>query len=105
MTKKIFSDNWVANFLNYLNVEKNYSPLTLKSYAGDIALFEDFLTARAGSCQWSSVSILDIRAYLARLNNKQAARKSIARRISSFSSFYKYLIGTMACTGYTSSSQ
>ena len=92
MTKKILSDNWVANFLNYLNVEKNYSPLTLKSYAGDIALFEEFLTARSGSCQWSSVSILDIRAYLARLNNKQAARKSIARRISSLRSFYKYLI-------------
>jgi len=92
MTKKILSDNWVANFLNYLNVEKNYSPLTLKSYAGDIALFEEFLTARSGSCEWSTVSILDIRAYLAQLSSKQAARKSIARRISSLRSFYKYLI-------------
>jgi len=92
MTKKILTDNWVANFLNYLNVEKNYSPLTLKSYAGDIALFEDFLLARTGGCQWPQVSILDIRAYLAQLNTKHAARKSIARRISSLRSFYKYLI-------------
>src|SRR5574344_198837 len=92
MTKKILSDNWVANFLNYLNVEKNYYPLTLKSYAGDIALFEEFLTARSGSCQWSKVSILDIRAYLAQLNSKHAARKSIARRISSLRSFYKFLM-------------
>jgi integrase/recombinase XerC len=92
MTKKISTDKWVANFLNYLNVEKNYSPMTLKSYGGDIDLFTDFMQKRSGNCSWEKVSILDIRAYLAQLNNQQAARKSIARRISSLRSFYKYLI-------------
>ena len=58
MTKKILTDNWVANFLNYLNVEKNYSPLTLKSYAGDIALFEDFFLVK-GLKYHSSAHVCD----------------------------------------------
>lgn len=92
MNKKIKSNKLVENFLNYLNVEKNYSPLTVKSYTGDIALFQSFIEERAGSCSWSKVQVLDIRAYLAKLNRDKAARKSIARRISSLRSFYKYLI-------------
>lgn len=92
MNKKIKSNKLVENFLNYLNVEKNYSPLTVKSYNGDILLFQSFMEERAGSCSWSKIQVLDIRAYLAKLNKEKAARKSIARHISSLRSFYKYLI-------------
>lgn len=92
MDKEILQDKLVANFLNYLNVEKNYSQMTVKSYAGDIGMFADFLKDRGKEGKWKEVQILDIRAYLAKLNSVHSARKSIARRISSLRSFYKYLI-------------
>ena len=41
---------------------------------------------------WEQVGPLDIRSYLAFLNEKQYARRTIARKISALRSFYKYLV-------------
>ena len=77
----------------YLQVEKNTSPLTVKNYAADISLFSNFLTERlGGDFQWQKIGVLDIRAYLALLNKEKYARTTIARRISSLRSFYKFLL-------------
>ena len=85
-------EKWNASFLSYLNVEKNCSGLTIKNYAADIAIFADFLTSRKRSDYWKKLTILDIRSFLAQLNAHKFARKTIARRISSLRSFYKYLV-------------
>ncbi|MEG0831609.1 MAG: tyrosine-type recombinase/integrase, partial [Acidaminococcaceae bacterium] len=86
-------DQYVTAFLKYLEVEKNVSPLTLKSYQADILLFIGFLQARkVTSFTWPDVIILDIRAYLAQMNEDKYARRTIARRISSLRSFYRYLL-------------
>lgn len=91
MGKKLM-DEWAAGFLNYLNVEKNCSGLTIKSYAADMTIFQDFLLMRKKELQWKEVSVLDIRAYLAQLNEQKFARRTIARRISSLRSFFKFLL-------------
>lgn len=82
----------IDDFLKYLEVEKNTSLLTIKSYAGDIALFLEFLHERKGTFKWSDIKVLDIRAYLAKMNEADYARRTIARRISSLRSFYKFLV-------------
>lgn len=83
----------VDKFLRYLQVEKNTSSHTVKNYAADIILFSSFLTDRLGKdFQWQKIGILDIRAYLAFLNKEKYARTTIARRISSLRSFYKFLL-------------
>lgn len=92
MAKQQGMDKWVQSFLNYLNVEKNCSALTIKNYAEDIKIFQEFLAQRRDYDHWKEVKVLEIRAYLALLNEKQYARKTIARRVSSLRSFYKYLI-------------
>lgn len=92
MTENKVMDKWAAGFLNYLNVEKNTSGLTVKSYAADMAIFQAFLLTRKKKLQWQEVTILDIRAYLSLLNQQKFARRTIARRISSLRSFYKYLL-------------
>ena len=92
MESKQGMDKWVAKFLNYLNVEKNCSTLTIKNYAADIKIFQNFLARRREFDHWKEVKVLDIRAYLATLNDKEYARKTIARRVSALRSFYKYLI-------------
>ncbi len=80
-------------FFDYLSVEKNSSPLTVSNYQKDINAFCEFLDRRyPDGFQWKQLNALDIRAYLAELNKKQYARRTIARRISALRSFYKFLI-------------
>lgn len=80
-------------FLTYLTVEKDCSPLTVANYSRDLQAFADFWAQRQKGCLlWEQVGPLDIRAYLAYLNDKQYARRTVARRISALRSFYKYLV-------------
>ncbi len=84
---------YLEKFINYLSVEKNSSPLTAINYQNDINCFYAFLNQRFnGKFDLAEIGPLDIRAYLAELNQKQYARRTIARRISSLRSFYKYLV-------------
>lgn len=86
-------DALLEQFLNYLSVEKNASPLTISNYRRDVYLFYDFLHQRYnGDVRWRSIGVLDIRAYLAMLNTEKYARRTIARRISSLRSFFKYMV-------------
>lgn len=80
-------------FLEYLFVEKNASALTINNYERDLIAFADFLKQRYGnSFVFRQVSVIDIRAYLAFLNKENYAKRTIARRVSSLRSFYKYLV-------------
>lgn len=79
-------------FLRYLELEKNSSPLTIQNYEIDIRLFVAFLQKRVGAFSLDTITVLDIRAYLALMNNEKYARRTIARRISSLRSFYRFLM-------------
>lgn len=85
--------NYLSKFITYLEVEKNCSPYTLSSYRKDLNAFSEFMTKRAGTAfLWQQVSPLAVRGYLAELNEKQYARRTIARRISALRSFFKFLV-------------
>ena len=84
---------WAEKFYNYLLVEKNGSRLTGENYRRDISDFERFMLAKAGEkFSWNEVQVIHIRSYLAYLNHENYARRTIARRISSLRSFYKFLL-------------
>ena len=86
-------EQYPERFLNYLTVEKACSELTVTNYRKDLQSFAAFWRERAqGAVLWERVSPLDIRAYLAYLNEKAYARRTIARRISALRSFYKFLV-------------
>lgn len=91
MDKKLSSTQWVDRFKTYLTVEKNDSPLTVENYQADIVHFTDFLKSKGKGADWAAVKVLDIRSYLAYMHDQEYARKTIARRISSLRSFYRYL--------------
>lgn len=96
--------DWVASFLNYLSVEKDCSPLTISNYQRDIRCFEEFLAGKDIKIfDWPKLTVLTIRSYLVYMNEKQFARRTIARRISSLRSFYKYLVreGVIAQNPFT----
>ena len=76
-------------FLKYLKIEKNYSSNTIKNYEIDIDDFNDYLCAEA--VDYLSVDYDFIKGYLMHLYNKKLSRNSVARKLSSLRSFYKYL--------------
>lgn len=82
----------VDKFLTYLSVEKNSSNLTVVNYRKDLSAFISFVDAKIQEASWSDITPLDVRAYLADLNEKNYAKRTIARRISALRSFYKYLV-------------
>lgn len=84
---------WAEKFYNYLLVEKDGSRLTTENYRRDISDFERFMLAKTGSdFKWNEVQVVHIRSYLAWLSHENYARRTIARRISSLRSFYKFLL-------------
>ena len=80
----------VDAFLRYLAVERGASAHTLKSYRADLADSAAFLTRRGlGSLVDADARIL--RGYLADLHERRLARTSIARRLATLRSFYRFL--------------
>jgi integrase/recombinase XerC len=81
-----------ARFLQYLRVERNASELTIKSYREDLAALVDYLgEARGGSCPApDAITVLDLRGYVAALHAAGYAKTTIARRLASMRSFFRF---------------
>ena len=86
----------IQSFLDYLKFEKRYSIHTLTSYQTDLFDFIDFLEAQFGAVSLKEVNHSFIRSWLAFLKNKGLSSKSINRKISTLTSFFKYHLKTGA---------
>ncbi|MCL5458150.1 tyrosine recombinase XerC [Loigolactobacillus coryniformis] len=84
--------NWLDLFIQYLNVERQYSPETSKAYQEDILSFINFLKNNGGVDSFKAIKLLDVRTYLSYLYEQQYSRNSVSRKISSLRSFYNYLV-------------
>jgi integrase/recombinase XerC len=88
---------FIQQFIQYLLSEKNASPHTCRCYQTDLEEFEGFLKgsgmylAEAGRIKIEEVDRLAIRKYLSFLHRKNR-KSSIARKVSTLRSFYKYLV-------------
>jgi integrase/recombinase XerC len=79
----------VRSFLEYLEVERNYSPNTLRSYDSDLRHFVSYLLSNnVHSLEEVRKDLL--RAYLGSLLDEGLTRKSVARKIASLRSFFRY---------------
>jgi integrase/recombinase XerC len=81
----------IAQFLRYLDVERNSSDLTIKSYREDLMDLADFLTDDSQrEIKARSVTPTDLRGYVAALHDAGYAKSSIARKLASLRSFYRF---------------
>jgi integrase/recombinase XerC len=81
----------VARFLQYLAVERNASDLTIKSYREDLAHLIEYLAPEGAVCPPpESISTLDLRGYLSRLHEQGYAKTTVARRLASLRSFFRF---------------
>jgi len=81
----------VARFLQYLAVERNASDLTIKSYREDFQhLISYFAEQAAEPPSPQSISTFDLRGYLSHLQQAGYAKTTIARRLASLRSFFRF---------------
>ncbi|HUW17901.1 MAG TPA: tyrosine recombinase XerC [Sedimentisphaerales bacterium] len=112
----------IQDFLSYLKFEKRFSEHTAKCYGADLRQFIEFLTSRCDDGHPSAPVVspatddygtatavatqptikIDelilsaqtdaLRAYLAFLNEKQYSKSTVARKLATLRSFYKFLV-------------
>src|SRR4051812_20385841 len=81
----------VSRFLQYLRVERNASELTIKSYREDLVALVDYLTDLMGSAPVAtSIGTVELRGYIAALHEAGYAKTTIARRLASLRSFFRF---------------
>ena len=82
----------VQRFLRYLRVERNASELTIKSYREDLDALTEYLTdEHEDELDPAEITTLDLRGYLAAMHEAGYARASMARRLASTRSFFRFL--------------
>lgn len=79
----------INEFLDYITKQKKYSLNTAKNYEIDILEFENYL--KKEGIDYLDIDYEFIKEYLVYLYNKKLSRNSVARKLSSLRSFYKYL--------------
>jgi integrase/recombinase XerC len=86
----------VADFLTYLEKQRDVSPNTVKAYGRDLADFTTFLEAHYGERAWSweSIDRITMRGFLAWMQRRGVGKRSIARTLSGIRTFYRYLANT-----------
>ena len=77
-------------FLDHLQVVRNYSEKTVASYQKDIDIFCEFLYNEGVLME--DVDIICIRNFLTEELNRGVSKRSCKRRISSLKHFYKYMV-------------
>jgi integrase/recombinase XerC len=81
----------IARFLQYLRVERNSSAYTIKSYREDLAALAEYLNERYGQAPApEEITTLDLRGYLSGLHEHGYAKTTIARRLASLRSFFRF---------------
>ena len=83
---------FVDRFLGYLDSERDASPQTLRAYAADLAGFVQFLAPDSDDFDPAAVTTVHVRHYLAHLRRQGSARATIARKVASLRSLYRYLL-------------
>ncbi len=91
----------MLDFLEYLSAQKGYSLHTVRAYRSDLLDFHSFFMETPGQFDDDvsakmppvpdDVDVISIRGYLNRLYKEGLSKRSVARRLSSLRSLYKYL--------------
>jgi integrase/recombinase XerC len=82
-----------ARFLRYLQVERNASDLTIKSYREDLTALMEFLGGETGVVpRPGDITPLDLRQYVSALHQAGYAKSSVARHLATLRSFFRFAL-------------
>ena len=80
----------IADFLQYLEYEKRYSPHTIEAYERDLLSFCVFIANNG--VEKADVDFRVIRRWIVKLVDDGNSKKTVNRKIAALRSFFKYLI-------------
>ena len=90
-------NSYIEKFRVYLVAEKNASPHTVTSYLNDLSQFTTFLQSSGHACtpqgevDIQQIDRLAVRSFLAYLYDQPCSGSTMNRKLSSLSSFFKFL--------------
>ena len=84
--------NWIKDFIDYLQFERNYSRKTIEEYQADLEAFKRFYEAIDKDLTWAEMPADIIRQWVVEMMDNGNAATSVRRRLSSLRSFYKFLL-------------
>ena len=84
----------IEKFLDYLQLEKNYSSNTLSAYKRDLIQYNNFIIENNDNLEIENADYKIIRSWIVSLVSSNISNRSINRKVSSLKSFYKFLIKT-----------
>lgn len=82
----------VQDFVNYLQFEKHFSVNTITAYQNDLHQFQQFLTTNFEVQHVKAINHQMIRSWLVHLMENKIVARSVARKLTTLKSFYKYLL-------------
>lgn len=84
----------IEKFLDYLQLEKNYSSNTLSAYKRDLIQYNKFIVENNCNLEIENADYKIIRSWIVSMVSSNISNRSINRKVSSLKSFYKFLIKT-----------
>src|SRR4051812_34156339 len=84
-------DERLTDFIQYLRFEKRYAPHTLTAYQQDLEQFRDYLSTEFGLSELQIITHFHIRSWLAALKGAKQSARTLNRKMSSLSAYYKYM--------------
>jgi len=82
----------IAEFLVFLEKERNDSPHTVRAYRRDLQAFQRFADGYfGGPWTWSDVDRLAMRGFMGEMDRRGLSRRSIARAVSALRTLYRFL--------------
>ena len=82
----------ISDFLDYIQNVRRYSMHTLRSYSYDLDDYIEFCSHFDSSKEFIELKQTSIQAYLQHLSKKGLNAKTLARRLASIKSLYKYML-------------
>ena len=79
-------------FRDYLQLEKKYSPHTVKAYLNDIQSFDSFNKNQFEQENIDQVNYSQIRAWIVSLVDDKVSNVSVNRKMQSLKAYYKFLL-------------
>lgn len=82
----------IEQFLDYLQLERNYSAHTISAYGDDLREFELYFTHLDNQLSWTTVDADVIRDWMESMMDRGNNATSINRRLSALRSFYRFAL-------------
>ena len=83
----------IKRFLDYIAIEKRYSPRTVKEYGDDLRAWCAFLGWEIEDFDPKQLDAEDVKAWMLQMLEDGQSPRSVKRRLSAVKSLYRFLLG------------